>query len=422
MKRIFKKKHIALALSVFLFLSLGAYFVLPDFFGFKYVAESNYEKPVPTTVKDTEQIEQADEVPPVLSPEDLIVVTHLDTPISLKAVYMSSWVAGSKSIRNNIIAMVKRTELNAVVIDVKDYTGRLSFPVTDPLLVSVGSAEKRIPDIKSFIKELHDNNIYAIARIATFQDPYLAKKWRDVAVTKLSDKTALWQDDKCKRQIAKGKEGACTYWLDAGSQKVWDYAVAIGRESYAMGFDELNFDYIRFPADGNMKDIYFPVSEGKVKREVMRDFFKYLHDEIAGAQNEITPRPKLSADFFGMVMTNTDDLNIGQQLEMDIPYFDYIAPMVYPSHFPTGWNGFAKPATVPYEVVKIAMEKGVARLKVINEDPNKLRPWLQDFNLGATYTADLVRAQMKATYDDGLTSWMLWDPANTYTESALLVN
>ena len=96
--------------------------------------------------------------------------------------------------------------------------------------------------------------------------------------------------------------------------------------------------------------------------------------------------------------------------------------MVYPSHYPTGWNNITKPAEKPYEVIKLSMSKPMERLTAIGEDPNKLRPWLQDFNLGATYTPEIIKAQMKALNDIGLDSWMLWDPANTYTEGALLSN
>ncbi len=394
------------------------YFVLPLAFAKDYDSKKNE---IPEAIPAAEQAVK--ELPAVeLTAEQkdkLIPVTHRDTPAQVKAVYMSSWVAGTNSFRKKIVDIIKRTELNTVIIDVKDYSGKISFPVNDPYLQEIGSSENRVRDIRAFIAELHAENIYVIARIAVFQDPYLAKKWRDQAVMK-SDKVSLWEDNKCKREIARGKESQCTYWLDTGSQKVWEYAVAIGKEAYAVGFDELNYDYIRFPADGNMKDIYFPISGGVNKPQVLENFFSYLYKSFAGEDGTHSPRPKLSGDIFGMTMTNTDDLNIGQVLERAAPYFDYLGPMVYPSHFPNGWNNFSNPATKPYEVIKVSMSKGAERLKAIGQDPKKLRPWLQDFNLGATYTPEMVRAQIQGTYDAGLDSWMLWDPGNTYTEAALL--
>jgi hypothetical protein len=123
-----------------------------------------------------------------------------------------------------------------------------------------------------------------------------------------------------------------------------------------------------------------------------------------------------------MTTSNYDDLNIGQVLEDAIPYFDFVCPMVYPSHYPPNWSGFKNPAANPYEVVKIAMAKGVERVKAMGEDPLKLRPWLQDFDLGATYDKEKILDQIRATYDVGLNSWTLWDPKNIYTKEALKEN
>ncbi|TSC66851.1 MAG: hypothetical protein G01um101472_622 [Parcubacteria group bacterium Gr01-1014_72] len=214
-----------------------------------------------------------------------------------------------------------------------------------------------------------------------------------------SDKTVVWKD-------YKGVQ-----WLDAGNHEVWEYIVRLAKESYTRGFDELNFDYIRFPSDGNMNDIFYPMSEGRVKAEVIREFFSYLRESLAGTS------AILSADLFGMTTTNKDDLNIGQILEYALPYFDYISPMVYPSHYPATFLGFANPAANPYEVVKYSMDEAYRRASTT---PLKLRPWLQDFDIGADYDAEKVRAQMKAVYDAGLTSWMLWAPSNRYTKDALL--
>ena len=190
----------------------------------------------------------------------------------------------------------------------------------------------------------------------------------------------------------------------------------IAKESYALGFDEINFDYIRFPSDGDMKDISYQYFDKKVetRAQVLKRFYSYLWLELKPLGIPI------SADLFGLTTSSLDDLGIGQVLVEAAPYFDYIAPMVYPSHFASGYIGLAKPATKPYEVVKDSMTKASARLLAASSTPAKLRPWLQDFDLGATYTAEMVRTQIQATYDSGLTSWMLWDPSNRYTPAALL--
>ncbi len=374
---------------------IAVYAFLPTVF------EKEYQRKDDTADK-TQQIDPVAEIPEEQIIPIEIPVTHITPPEQVKAIYMSSWVAGTTDFKKKLVDLADRTEINSIVVDIKDYTGKIAFTIPNTELETVGSMENRIPDIKKLTKELHDKNIYIIGRIAVFQDPYFVKLHPEFAV-KQKDQKTIWKD----------RKGIT--WMDTGTQEVWDYTIAIAKASYGVGFDEINFDYVRFPTDGNMKDIYFPHSEGKVKADVLESFFSYLHDNLSGTG--ITT----SVDLFGMVTTNTDDLGIGQVLDKTLPYFDYIAPMVYPSHFPPGWNGYAKPATRPYEVIKYAMEKAVARTIALGFDTNKLRPWLQDFNYGATYTAEMVRAQIKATNDVGLDSWMLWDPGNTYTESALLV-
>ena len=339
--------------------------------------------------------------------EPVFVVTHVPTPEAVKAIYMTSWVGGTKDLRERLVRIADDTEINAIVIDIKDYSGHIAFEVEDPLLREIDASERRIPDIKEFIGYLHDKNIYVIGRISVFQDPIFAKKYPELAVQKESDKT-VWKD-------YKGLS-----FVDVSSKKFWDYIVALGEESYAVGFDELNFDYVRFPSDGNMKDIYYPLSEKRIledpltgKAGALEDFFAYLHRKLSPAG------VALSVDLFGMTMTNSDDLNIGQVLERAEPYFDFIAPMVYPSHYPQNFNGYGNPNKYPYEIVKFSMEKGVARLIAASSSQTKLRPWIQDFDYGGNYDIPEIRAQKKAVYDAGLTSWMIWDPSNRYTVGAL---
>lgn len=227
--------------------------------------------------------------------------------------------------------------------------------------------------------------------------------------------------------------------MDVGAKEYWSYIVDISKASYAIGFDEINFDYIRYPSDGNMKDVLYTWTSSTVsapshsasttsaqvraitKPEMLEKFFAYLHEELSGSGM------KMSADLFGLTTTLENDMGIGQVLEKALPYFDYIAPMVYPSHYPKGWNGWQNPAAHPYEVIHFSMSRAVERELIWREanglatsTPSKMRPWLQDFNLGATYDAPMIRAQIQATYDSGLNSWMLWSAANRYTSSALL--
>lgn len=349
--------------------------------------------------------------------------THVDTPEEVKGVYMTSWVASTPSMRKPIIEMIKDTELNSIVIDIKADAGRISFDVKDPYLQEIGSANGRIDDLRAWIKKLHKHDIYVIGRIASFQDPYITGVWPDEAV-KQGKEGPVWKNRKGQT------------WIDPGSKKAWEYMVAIGKESYRAGFDEIQYDYIRFPSDGDISTAYYPASEEQEKEVVIEKFFRYVDTQFEDSDAVV------SADLFGMVATNHDDLSVGQVLERALPYFDYISPMVYPSHYPPGGLGFENPAAHPYEVVHRAMERATARAaatstvaKHLNgerigtstppiytkesHDPEKIRPWLQDFSLKEQYGAAQVRAQIQATYDAGLDSWMLWDARNTYTREAL---
>src|SRR5690606_18959007 len=206
--------------------------------------------------------------------------------------------------------------------------------------------------------------------------------------------------------------------------------------------------YIRYPSDGDISNAAFTLSKGKSKPDALEDFFIYLRDELEESNL------KTSADLFGMTTTAEDDMNIGQVLERALPYFDYIAPMVYPSHYADGFNGWSDPNMVVYDLIKFVMESGIERVESTQSeqilrgverkpiyssstsssstpeiidwvypkpsfDKNKLRPWLQDFDLGGEYGPKEIRDQIQAVYDSGLNSWMLWDPSNRYTKEAL---
>ena len=364
-------------------------------------------------------------------PPKKIEADHVQTPDAVKAIYMSQCVVGTPSFRDELVALTDETEINSIIIDVKDFTGKVAFQTDNPAVAASISDGCGARDMKDFIKRLHDKGIYVIARITVFQDPFYTAAHPELAVKKESDGT-VWKDHK----------GLA--FIDVGAKPFWEYIVEVSKETYDIGFDELNFDYVRYPSDGNMKDIAFMLEAGELKADKLEQFFSYLYDHLSEPWEGNEDVPKLSADLFGYTTTNTDDLGIGQVIERALPYFDYVMPMVYPSHYNAGFIGIAKPATEPYKVIKYSMDSAVRRAKLLgsaetstatttemialreqaekghgNINPLQLRPWLQDFNLGATYTADMVKAQMQATYDAGLTSWALWDAGNTYTKTAL---
>ncbi len=337
-------------------------------------------------------------------------------PAIIKAVYATTWTAATETQINRLIDLANKTEVNAIVIDIKDYTGKIAFGTNSPLIKEIGSEEIIIKDIDALINKLHANNIYAIARITVFQDPLLAAKRPDLAVqSKSTGKT--WKDNK----------GLA--WMDPASVEVWNYIVTVAKEIDKHGFDELNFDYVRFPSDGKMSDMVFPFYDAtKYKSTVIKEFFQYLSDNLR------KQGIKTSADLFGLATVNNDGLGIGQIIEDAALTFDAVCPMVYPSHYATGFIGLKNPGAYPYEVIKYSMEaakKKFDALEVLKNSTTspieireakiaQMRPWLQDFDLGADYTAEMIRLEKKAVLDAGFNEgWMLWDPRNIYTAGAL---
>lgn len=372
-------------------------------------------------------------------PADIEIQKPLPNPPEvIKAIYATSWSAGSESKLKYLINLIKETELNAIVIDVKDYSGYVTYNTELALPQKYNAVDLRIPKLNALIKRLHDEGIYVIGRISVFQDQHLPLARPELALhskSKLFDEygwkpgsensTSSLEANKIYGRVSTTwKDNKGLMWLDAASKEAWDYNIAIAKEILDRGFDEANFDYVRFASDGNLNDVQYPFWDEKIlKTRVIRDFFKYLHDQLWGY--------KISADLFGLVTVNTDGLGIGQHLEYAIPYFDAIAPMVYPSHYFKGFIGYDNPATAPYEVIKYSMDRAVQRLESFkvyaSTTPSnvKFRPWIQDFNLGATYDAEKVKAEIRA-WEDAATNtpdlfggWMIWNPSNVYTRQAL---
>lgn len=374
---------------------------------------------------------------------------YVQVPDAVKALYMSQCVVGTPSFRNDLVALVEETELNTIVIDLKDYTGKLAFTTDHPDLAASVSDACGARDMREFVATLHEKGIYVIGRITVFQDPYYSLTHPDLAVQFASPAGTVWKDHKGLS------------FIDVGAKPYWDYIVTVSREAHALGFDELNYDYVRFPSDGPMQNISYAWAKDSEKQLALEEFFAYLHEAMKDRSKYpagVEP-PVISADLFGMVTTSYDDLNIGQVLERALPYFDYIAPMVYPSHYPKGFNGWDNPNTVPYAIIKFVLDAAVRRTVATSSpiavrggeavmstvlvpatasgtatttkavatdlftkevyDKDKIRPWIQDFDYGGTYDAAEVRAQIQATYDVGLDSWMLWAPSNRYTRGAL---
>ena len=328
--------------------------------------------------------------------------------VKVKGIYMTGNTVGYKERFNKLIELVKTTEINAVVIDVKDDTGLMTYQSDLPDVAFTGANKNvRIKDINEIMKVFRDNNIYAIARIVTFKDRTAGDKYANIAVKNTSG--GIWRD----------RNGMS--WLNPYNKDSWDYIVDIAEEAAAIGFNEIQFDYVRFPTDGNTKIIdYGSSAAGKSKAEAIAEFLSYGRDRLSKKGVVV------SADVFGLVTTSTDDMNIGQHLESIAGSVDVICPMVYPSHYGKGSYGVPEPDFEPYKIVNRSMEVAQGRINAIKGAGKKavLRPWLQDFTASylpryKRYGPAEVRAQIDATYDAGAEEWLLWNAGNKFTAGAL---
>lgn len=322
------------------------------------------------------------------------VVAHLPVPGEVRGLYWNAVTAGSASIKK-IAATAIKNGINAVVIDVKLDNGALAFMPRDPLLRQFVALPATIGDLDGLLRFLEESGVYRIARIAVARDGRLAKINPRVALTDAHG--FLWRD-----RIG-------SVWVDPAASDVAAYALALGREAFARGFDEIQYDYIRYPSDGKTAAIIYPVSKsGDDKTAVIASFFEKVGGTLRA---EGIP---VSIDLFGMTFWSVKDFGIGQRAKDALRFADYLSPMTYPSHYPPGFEGYLNPATHPYEIVKKTLESGAALLG--DAARPQFRPWIQDFDLGASYGAREVKAQIKAARDSGASGWMLWNARNVYTD------
>jgi hypothetical protein len=328
-------------------------------------------------------------------------VKHLELQLARvrpHAVYLSYWGVGSKAVRDPVLRLASDTPINAVVIDVKDDHGFLSYRAAVPLAAEVG-AEKiaTIPDIRALIEQLHKNGMYTIARIVTFRDNVLCTARPQFAVLK---------NGKPFRDL----EGlAC---CDPFARQVREYNVAIAVDAAKQGFDEIQFDHVRFPA---FKGLTFSRPSTEESRSKAIDSF------LAEAHKALVPyNVFLAGDVFGYICWNKGDTDVGQKIGDLADVLDYISPMLYPSGFQYGIPKYRDPVAHPYEIVRLSLDRARERT---NLDPIRFRPWLQAFRDYAfdkrQFGREQIQEQIKAARGFGADGWMLWNPRNVYSAAAI---
>ena len=321
-------------------------------------------------------------------------------PQVIKGIYIPFGLimTGSESYLQANLDLVDRTELNAVVIDIKSDEGWLGFQPKYQVARDIGAAYDHVIDVRQLLQECKRRNIYTIARMVVFKDTVLAEARPQWAVRR--NNGGIWYDN----------SGAA--WMDPFRQEVWDYNLAIAREAVDLGFDEIQLDYIRFPSDGDIFDTNYLYECTRANRtKAIADFVAYMRKglEPSGAF--------FSVDLFGLTTSiNLDlkfgDLGIGQELAGVAPFVDYISPMVYPSTYEPGNLELRDPQRNPYLVVKISVADGIQRA-----GGTLIRPWLQHYSLyGIEFGAAEFRLEKQAAVESGATGWLFWNAGGNYVE------
>lgn len=342
--------------------------------------------------------------PALLEVTAAVAGERVETPRAVRGIYLNVWAAASVEKRTRLMDLADRTELNAFVVDVKNVTGLISYASTIPLADRIGaSTQDRVADMRAYLTEMTRRGIYPIARIVVFRDPVLARARPQWAMRR--DDGSIWKD----------RYG--DVWVDPYNRNVWDYNIAVALEALALGFSEIQWDYVRFPDTPSrlMKHVVYPAAAGRTKTQAITEFMAYSRERI----QEHYPDAEVTADVFGLTTSVVGDMGIGQDWREMIGAIDVLLPMVYPSHYVRGSYGVAYPNGEPYEIVRTAIEAGLRR-RGDGDSLAIVRPWLQDFSLGEPeYGAAHVRAQIEAVYDAGADGWVLWNASSNYSARAL---
>jgi hypothetical protein len=320
-------------------------------------------------------------------------------PFTPKGLYLSFYGIGDRKLREDALHLLRETELNTFVIDIKGDRGMIPYRSAIPLATEIGAQKiTTVKDMKGLIGSLKNEGVYTIARIVVFKDNLLANYRPDLAVKDLNGR--IWHD---RERLA---------WVDPFKKEVWEYNIQIAIEAAQQGFDEIQFDYVRFP---DALPVQFSMPNTMANRVNAVSGF------LMEARKSLSPyNVFLSADIFGYVCWNLNDTSIGQTLEAVAPHLDYLSPMLYPSGFQYGIPGYRIPTTHPYEIVYLTLKRAQERTGL---SPFRFRPWLQAFR---DYAFDRrffeereIRAQINGVEQSGSPGWLLWNPQNIYSREGL---
>lgn len=330
-------------------------------------------------------------------------------PVKVKGIYVSGPVAGIAKM-DSLIDLVDQTELNAMVIDIKNDEGKVTYKMQSDQVLELDAGVSYIRDIEELVSKCKEKDIYLIARIVSFRDPYLAEQKPEWAVHTKDG------------EIFRDKSGLA--WVNPYNREVWDYLLEIAMQAAEAGFDEVQFDYIRFSTDIMEEEVdYGAESQNVDKIEIITEFTEYMYEKLAPQGVYV------AADVFGTVIDNeTDQAIVGQDYVQMAQYLDYICPMVYPSHYYIGSYGIPIPDAEPYSTIYAAASSSAEELKALPEDDcAHVRLWLQSFTASwvpghISYGREQIRAQIKGAYDAGYDEWILWNAGVNYKPESFLTD
>ena len=324
--------------------------------------------------------------------------------VKVRGLYVSAHSVALKGRLDELIELAKKNNINTFVIDVKGDYGELTFPMSDEINKYTKSANKNpiIKEIEPVIKKLKDNGIYAIARIVSFKDTIYAKENPDKIIVYKDGGKAFTNSDGL-------------VWVSAYDKNLWEYNVTVAKEAAKVGFNEIQFDYVRFPAsNGGKLDkvLNYRNTDNMTKAEAIQKYLNY-------AKKELSPyNVYISADIYGQVGSSSDDMSLGQFWEAVSSEVDYVSPMMYPSHYGKGVYGLAVPDANPYKTIYHSTKDSINRNNNISS-PAIIRPWIQAFTATwvkghINYGPNEVKEQIKAMKDLGVDEYILWSATNRY--------
>jgi len=315
---------------------------------------------------------------------------------AVRALYVNRWASQSRKRMAKLVATADSTEINALVIDMKDEFG-LNYATKNPEFAKNAGTASKISNVTALIDTLKAHKILPIARIVVFKDSVTARVHPDWTIRRGDN--SIWRD---KKGIA---------WVNPYHKELWDYNIGVAEELVKLGFGEIQFDYIRFPEPyPSLPKQVFPNSGELSKPAALAAYLKDAKTRL----NKLGVRS--TADIFGLVTTVGGALEVGQDWEKISPVVDVVLPMVYPSHYPRGSLGVPYPNADPYKIIHIAISRARERDKKLGvSEAEHIRPWLQAFTLGKPpYGADQLREQKKAVYESGYDGWVMWNPGSIY--------